>query len=124
MISDNTIAKNFLADLPIFLDGKPVEKITAFLFPKGSNENPKALLANENKVLDFFHRQTTSPHPPRNRATGTLSYPKLCWTVGDSAEPTLHERVDILPTLALSNRLRFDLLKQGILVPSSSKSTY
>lgn len=49
MISDNTIAKNFLADLPIFLDGKPVEKITAFLFPKGGNENPKTLLANADK---------------------------------------------------------------------------
>jgi hypothetical protein len=49
MISDNTIAKNSLADLPIFLDGKPVEKITAFLFPKGGNENPKTLLANADK---------------------------------------------------------------------------
>ena len=34
---------------PILLDGKPVEKITAFLFPKGGNENPKTLLANAGK---------------------------------------------------------------------------
>jgi hypothetical protein len=34
---------------PIILDGKPVEKITAFLFPKGGNENPKTLLANADK---------------------------------------------------------------------------
>jgi len=33
----------------ILLDGKPVEKITAFLFPKGGNENPKTLLANAGK---------------------------------------------------------------------------
>ena len=31
------------------LDGQPVEKITAFLFPKGGNENPKTLLANADK---------------------------------------------------------------------------
>ncbi len=35
--------------LPIILDGQPVEKITAFLFPKGGNENPKTLLANAGK---------------------------------------------------------------------------
>ena len=33
----------------ILLDDKPVEKITAFLFPKGGNENPKTLLANAGK---------------------------------------------------------------------------
>jgi hypothetical protein len=38
-----------IKDLPIILDGKPVEKITAFLFPKGGNENPKTLLANADK---------------------------------------------------------------------------
>jgi hypothetical protein len=36
----------------------------------------------------------------------------------------VESKIDILPMLALSNRKRFDLLKQGILVPSSSKSTY
>lgn len=36
-------------DLPIVLDGKPVEKITAFLFDQGGNENPATLLANANK---------------------------------------------------------------------------
>ena len=34
---------------PILLDGQPVEKITAFLFPKGGHENPKVLLANAEK---------------------------------------------------------------------------
>jgi hypothetical protein len=34
---------------PIILDGKPVEKITAFLFHKGGNDDPKKLKANENK---------------------------------------------------------------------------
>ncbi len=33
----------------IILDGQPVEKITAFLFPKGGHENPKVLLANAEK---------------------------------------------------------------------------
>lgn len=33
----------------IILDGRPVEKITAFLFPKGGHENPKTLLANGEK---------------------------------------------------------------------------
>jgi len=33
----------------IILDGQPVPKITAFLFPKGGNENPKTLLANADK---------------------------------------------------------------------------
>jgi hypothetical protein len=41
--------KSLLPSLPIILDGKPVEKITAFLFPKGGNENPKTLLANTRK---------------------------------------------------------------------------
>jgi hypothetical protein len=36
-------------DFSIILDGKPVEKITAFLFSKGGNENPHVLLANANK---------------------------------------------------------------------------
>ncbi|WP_431658373.1 type IIL restriction-modification enzyme MmeI [Pantanalinema rosaneae] len=34
---------------PIILDGKPVEKITAFLFAKGGNDDPAVLLANANK---------------------------------------------------------------------------
>ena len=38
-----------LPNLPILLDGKPVEKITAFLFTKGGHENPKTLLANAEK---------------------------------------------------------------------------
>ena len=37
------------SSVPILLDGRPVEKITAFLFPKGGNENPKVLLANAEK---------------------------------------------------------------------------
>jgi hypothetical protein len=41
--------KSLPPNLPILLDGKPVEKITAFLFPKGGNENPKTLLANAGK---------------------------------------------------------------------------
>jgi aspartate 1-decarboxylase len=36
-------------DFSIILDGKPVEKITAFLFSKGGNENPHVLLANADK---------------------------------------------------------------------------
>jgi hypothetical protein len=36
-------------NLPILLDGKPVEKITAFLFSKGGNDNPAVLLANADK---------------------------------------------------------------------------
>ncbi|MFM7424536.1 MAG: type IIL restriction-modification enzyme MmeI [Elainella sp.] len=34
---------------PILLDGKPVEKITAFLFDKGGNDDPVRLLANAGK---------------------------------------------------------------------------
>ena len=33
----------------VILDGKPVEKITAFLFPKGGNDDPKKLIANADK---------------------------------------------------------------------------
>ena len=33
----------------IILDGKPVEKITAFLFPNGGNDDPKQLIANAGK---------------------------------------------------------------------------
>jgi hypothetical protein len=36
-------------NLPILLDGKPVEKITAFLFPKGGNDDPHVLIANADK---------------------------------------------------------------------------
>lgn len=32
-----------------FLDGQPVDKITAFLFPKGGNDDPHKLKANEGK---------------------------------------------------------------------------
>ena len=35
--------------LPVILDGKPVEKITAFLFHDGGNDDPAVLLANANK---------------------------------------------------------------------------
>lgn len=42
----------FPSDVPILLDGQPVEKITAFLFPKGGNENPKTLLANAEKSFN------------------------------------------------------------------------
>jgi hypothetical protein len=34
---------------PIVLDGKPVEKITAFLFHAGGNNDPQKLIANEGK---------------------------------------------------------------------------
>jgi hypothetical protein len=36
-------------NLPIILDGKPVEKITAFLFHAGGNNDPQKLIANEGK---------------------------------------------------------------------------
>ena len=36
-------------NVPILLDGRPAEKITAFLFGKGGNDDPKVLLANKNK---------------------------------------------------------------------------
>ena len=36
-------------DLPIILDGKPVEKITAFLFHAGGNNDPQKLIANQGK---------------------------------------------------------------------------
>lgn len=49
MISNNTISRDFLGDFPILLDGKPVEKITAFLFPKGGNDDPQTLIANAGK---------------------------------------------------------------------------
>ena len=39
----------FPAHIPILLDRRPVEKITAFLFAKGGNNDPKALLANKCK---------------------------------------------------------------------------
>jgi hypothetical protein len=41
--------RSFPPDIPILLDGKPVEKITAFLFAKGGNDDPTVLLANANK---------------------------------------------------------------------------
>lgn len=37
---------------PIILDGKPVEKITAFLFDQGGNDDPAVLLANANKSFN------------------------------------------------------------------------
>ena len=40
---------DFPSNIPILLDGRPVEKISAFLFPKGGNENPQVLLANSGK---------------------------------------------------------------------------
>jgi hypothetical protein len=36
-------------NLPIILDGKPVEKITAFLFHAGGNNDPQRLIANQDK---------------------------------------------------------------------------
>ncbi|AFY92463.1 type IIL restriction-modification enzyme MmeI [Chamaesiphon minutus] len=36
-------------DLPIILDGKPVEKITAFLFHAGGNNDPEKMIDNEGK---------------------------------------------------------------------------
>jgi hypothetical protein len=37
------------SNLPIILDGKPVEKITAFLFHAGGNNDPHRLIANQDK---------------------------------------------------------------------------
>lgn len=42
-------ALSFPASIPIQLDGKPVEKITAFLFDQGGNDDPATLLVNANK---------------------------------------------------------------------------
>jgi len=39
----------FPSQIPILLNGRPVEKITAFLFDKGGHEDPHVLLANQNK---------------------------------------------------------------------------
>ena len=39
----------FPPNIPILLDGRPVEKITAFLFPNGGNDDPQKLKANEGK---------------------------------------------------------------------------
>ena len=39
----------FPPNIPILLDGRPVEKITAFLFPNGGNDDPQKLRANEDK---------------------------------------------------------------------------
>ena len=39
----------FPSNIPILLDGRPVEKITAFLFPHGGNDDPQRLKANEGK---------------------------------------------------------------------------
>ena len=36
-------------NIPILLDGRPVEKITAYLFQKGGSDDPKTLLANAGK---------------------------------------------------------------------------
>ena len=41
--------KMFPPNVPILLDCRPAEKITAFLFGKGGNDDPKVLLANKNK---------------------------------------------------------------------------
>lgn len=40
---------NFPTHIPILLNGRPVEKITAFLFDKGGNDDPHVLLANKGK---------------------------------------------------------------------------
>jgi len=39
----------FPPNIPILLDGRPVEKITAFLFPNGGNDDPKPLQVNAGK---------------------------------------------------------------------------
>ncbi|HEY9817235.1 MAG TPA: type IIL restriction-modification enzyme MmeI [Candidatus Obscuribacterales bacterium] len=36
-------------NVPMLLDGRPVEKITAFLFAKGGHDDPHVLVANKNK---------------------------------------------------------------------------
>ena len=43
------VAKNCTLAIPCRLDGKPVERITAFLFHAGGNEDPVRLKSNENK---------------------------------------------------------------------------
>lgn len=56
---------------PIILDGKSVEKITAFLFDKGGNDDPAVLLANANKSfqgsivlgMGFTFDDTNPPRP-------------------------------------------------------------
>ena len=49
MILQPAKLKDFLRNFPILLDGKPVEKITAFLFHAGGNNDPQKLIANEGK---------------------------------------------------------------------------
>lgn len=39
----------FPPNVPMVLDGRPVEKITAFLFAKGGHDDPHVLIANKNK---------------------------------------------------------------------------
>ncbi|MFM7615617.1 MAG: hypothetical protein ACKO4R_15680, partial [Synechococcales cyanobacterium] len=45
------IFAKFPPNIPILLDGRPVEKITAFLFPHGGNNDPQKL--NENAGKSF-----------------------------------------------------------------------
>jgi hypothetical protein len=49
MILQPAELKDFLRNIPILLDGKPVEKITAFLFHAGGNNDPQKLIANQDK---------------------------------------------------------------------------
>jgi hypothetical protein len=49
MKSQGSKSADFPSNIPILLDGRPVEKITAFLFSKGGNDDPKPLLANSGK---------------------------------------------------------------------------
>jgi hypothetical protein len=49
MILQPAELNDFLRNVPILLDGKPVEKITAFLFHAGGNNDPQKLIANEGK---------------------------------------------------------------------------
>jgi hypothetical protein len=49
MRNQNAKSADFPSNIPILLDGRPVEKITAFLFSKGGNDDPKPLLANSGK---------------------------------------------------------------------------
>jgi hypothetical protein len=43
------VMNTFPPNVPMVLDGRPVEKITAFLFAKGGHDDPHVLVANKNK---------------------------------------------------------------------------
>ncbi len=48
------IAKSNAAGVPCYLDGKNVDRITAYLFHAGGDENPSLLLANSKKSFEGY----------------------------------------------------------------------